>query len=260
MKVTKLDDILSNLTSINALDDIDIYAESFITYYSNNGHNQYSEVLRFISSKDLLDDDVDFLIGKLQDIITNMSKSDNDEDVKATVQNLHKLVDYIKLEVARKQQLHELEEAISAYDKKIERVNADIDKQQMNAITVIGLFSAIIMSFFGGISFTSSSIKGMASVSPLRLAFILSLTGFVIFNIIYMVMYVIGKYVGKSIGNPCKYRECNDCGSKCEHYTKVCRFTNRYVGAILVNTVLLIIMIGSFIIYIVQKLNLGFVS
>lgn len=81
----------------------------------------------------------------------------------------------------------------------------DLEKSKVDVITALSIFSAIVLTFSGGISFLSGALNGMNDVTPYRLVFTISLTGMVIFNIIFMLLYIISRLLGKSISTNCKY-------------------------------------------------------
>ena len=69
---------------------------------------------------------------------------------------------------------------------------------------MVGLFSAIIFVFFGGITGMAALVKGICELKskkdltiPLICVFAV---GFVVFNIVFLLLYSISKIVGKNIG------------------------------------------------------------
>lgn len=79
-----------------------------------------------------------------------------------------------------------------------------IKDTQRDYITIFGIFSAIIISFVGGISFSSSVLESISGISIYRLIAIICLLAFVLFNVVYylisVVLIISSISIDKSIG------------------------------------------------------------
>ena len=82
--------------------------------------------------------------------------------------------------------------------------NNTIKNTQRDYITIFGIFSAIIISFVGGISFSSAILESISVISIYRLIAIICLLAFVLFNVVYYLISVVLKIssisIDKSIG------------------------------------------------------------
>lgn len=58
-------------------------------------------------------------------------------------------------------------------------------------ITILGIFSAIVIAFTGGIAFSSSVLKCMSDISIYRLLLITDLLGFILINTLYVLIKLI---------------------------------------------------------------------
>ena len=69
-----------------------------------------------------------------------------------------------------------------------EEVQKDIKGIEKEYITILGIFAAIVLAFVGGITFSSSVLQNMASVSIYRLLIVIDFLGFILINTIYLLM------------------------------------------------------------------------
>lgn len=67
-------------------------------------------------------------------------------------------------------------------------IQKDIKRIEKKYITILGIFAAIVLAFVGGITFSSSVLQNMASVSVYRLFLVIDFLGFVLINVIYLLM------------------------------------------------------------------------
>ncbi len=86
---------------------------------------------------------------------------------------------------------------IKSSRKKIKKTEKEVYESIKNTlrdyISIFGVFSAIIITFVGGLSFTSGVLESMASVNKYRLIFVICLLSFTVFNVIYYLIEVILK-------------------------------------------------------------------
>lgn len=103
-----------------------------------------------------------------------------------------------------------MKDQLELYSKKIDKHNDEIDNWYTNIITILGLFAAIVVTFFGGLGAISSIFENINVISKYRLLFIVLLVVFAMFNIVFMILYYIAKISNKSI-----HKECiNSCKKK----------------------------------------------
>jgi len=81
-----------------------------------------------------------------------------------------------------KLQTSELKEKL---DKTEKEYTETVKQTQKDYISIFGVFSAIIISFVGGLSFTTSVMNGINLASRYRIVFIVSLIGYVVINLIH---------------------------------------------------------------------------
>jgi hypothetical protein len=246
-------------------------------YYADKGRHSYSEVSTFIyGSKE---EDFEYIIENLT-IIQKYFKENKEEGYAAKI---FKLIDHIQLELNREEHIKETyynqimssmsqagkdiktyndkivskfsnqyEEVQKKYNNLLREQKNKLDNLYGTIISVLGIFSAVVIAFFGGISVLGSALNNINAVSKYRLIFSIATTGFVIFNIIFMLLYIISKLVDKPIKPSCNMKTCNDCNGdlslKClwKYYPIVFWY----------NVISLIFIFIDLILYIVDKYNI----
>lgn len=88
--------------------------------------------------------------------------------------------------VSQEEQKGSLENAKREFDDTIKNTLRD-------HITIFGVFSAVIITFVGGISYSASVLKSINTSSIYRVIFSICLLGIILFNVIYLLIYVILK-------------------------------------------------------------------
>ena len=122
-----------------------------------------------------------------------------------------KLYDHINLEIARmnyvdnitreiqnstsklNQNIKEIKDTSDSITKEIEdtkqeakKLRSKLDKAQQETITILGIFSAVVLAFMGGMSFSSSVLESMYLSNVYKVSFICLLIGLVLVNLIYV--------------------------------------------------------------------------
>ena len=122
-----------------------------------------------------------------------------------------KLYDHINLEIARmnyvdnitreiqnstsklNQNIKEIKDTSDSITNEIEdtkqeakKLRSKLDKAQQETITILGIFSAVVLAFMGGMSFSSSVLESMYLSNVYKVSFIYLLIGLVLVNLIYV--------------------------------------------------------------------------
>lgn len=74
------------------------------------------------------------------------------------------------------------------YEKRVNILAKRLEKAQQEYISVLGIFATVVVTFMGGLTFSSSVLQTMQNVSTYRLIGIIALLGFIVFNLINMLM------------------------------------------------------------------------
>lgn len=147
-------------------------------------------------------------------------------------------------------------------EKELAGLDKKLDNNKVSSITTLTIFSAVVLAFSGGISFEAGVFKGLSDVSSFRLTFIVALTGFILFNTIFVLLYIVGRMTGKTVSSKCKYlslnkndtnqiRFCGDgvCTKQCAGVSVACRIWHKYSYILLINIVLVVTMYETFILW-----------
>lgn len=218
---------LLNLLS-NYIEDKYIVIKSIYKYYIKFKRHRYSCISKYVNNRSAFDDQyIDFLLSNIEFI---MNEVKNDGKIRKFLNNYHdhyfadckiieskklctnleKLYDHIALERERilysKSKQDEIvgssvakiniamDSFTNEYNKKTENLNTSV-------LTIIGLFSAIIFVFFGGLSNLGSAITALSNGENLcNILLGISAIGFIIFNIIFLLLYSVSKMTDKNIG------------------------------------------------------------
>ncbi len=161
-----------------------------------------------------------------------------------------------------KMKADDADKTLNQVKEKFNGIDEKLENNKISSITTLTIFSAVILAFSGGITFESGIFKGMVESSPYRLVFTIALSGFILFNTIFVLLYLVGKMAGKQISTKCKYltndsdnySQCQSCGDGycIKEYTEVsiaCRFFHKYSYVFAVNIVLLYILYAVFFLW-----------
>lgn len=144
-----------------------------------------------------------------------------------------------------------------------------LESNKISSITTLTIFSAVILAFSGGITFESGIFKGMVESSAYRLVFTIALSGFILFNTIFVLLYLVGKMAGKRISTKCKYlvtgddeynrcQPCGDgyCAKECAESSIACRIIHKYSYVFVVDVLLIYVMYSDFFLWLSNGLLL----
>lgn len=201
--------------------------EKLIIFYYKNHRHRYAHLSKFVLKKNITNQDaLDVMLTNLErlklyideneQIIKNRIDGLNDDKFTYDkfVQNVYKLIDHLELEELRNKRLNEdqkqfiirqtgeLTKSISkTTDSFIERTEKLEDKLNTGLISILGIFAAIIIAFFGGLNSLSSTLGliGNKDVPAIRIVIFACLAGIIVFDIIFMFLYILSKLVKRPI-------------------------------------------------------------
>lgn len=258
--------LVKNLAEKNLNEkDIEVISKKFFEMYQKDVRNNYyilfttiAEISKGnIESFDALNVNIDNL--------NNFAKKSYKGN-KKVIMGFDKLNQYIKLEANRasfnqvqikklglatkefenqkqelelhKQELQDMETRLKEYENKLSVAESGYIN---NLLSVLGVFSGIIIAFFGGLEYITSVFNNIGNVSKYRLVFISLMLGFVIFNTVSAMLVFLGKMTDKDIYRPCKTPNCS-CDKRCNI---IKRIKNKLLYVYGVNFVIILMMIGT---------------
>lgn len=200
-------------------------------YYRKHRRHQYHLISRIVNARMKEGEDtINYILNNIDNMLTFLehkrekcnkiikSESSNKLSIDEILLDLEKLFDHIALEeeriktngiIIRNSNQEIASNVIDTFNSVIENFQSKVDEisnsLNANIITVVGLFSAIIFVFFGGITSISDLINGVWKIQSKKELVIplivLLVAGFIIFNIVFLLLYSIAKIVDKNIGS-----------------------------------------------------------
>lgn len=80
----------------------------------------------------------------------------------------------------------------------IDNVSNDLKSSEKNYITILGIFASFVVTFVGGLSFSSSVLNGISSISVYRLFIVILLLGFILLSICFSLYWFIARIVNSA--------------------------------------------------------------
>lgn len=74
-------------------------------------------------------------------------------------------------------------------------LSEELGKQQWEYTAILGIFASIVLTFIGGIVFSTSVLQNIGAVSVYRLAAIVLLVGMVLSNMLYGLFYYVNHLI-----------------------------------------------------------------
>ena len=130
-------------------------------------------------------------------------------------------------------QIENAQKQLKAAQTKLEEVNNKAENNMTQVVSVLSIFSAIVIAFQGGINLLGSAITSMENVWVYKSVLISTLCGLVLFNLVFLMMYIVGKLINRSILAHCdggcakleesqKYSDCKTrCSPKCSGFRRL---------------------------------------
>lgn len=208
----------------------------------------------------------------LQNLIDTKDYVENTPKYQCISKNIWKVVDHINLEMARMETFEMInnkaintEEKLTLVSEKIKSAQKSVDKAtkvakglQTEMISILGIFSAIIISFFGGISFISSAIASIHQSSVFKSAVIVLIAGIVLVNVLFILLYMVAQIIEKEVYVACQTEHCtcvdeNGKPSRCDGITRI---KKRLPYVYYINCFLVGLLILTSILWIIRKISL----
>ena len=136
---------------------------------------------------------------------------------------LKKLYDHVSLDIARmtysdagdyrisgKQTVQELQSKVESLTAEInearkmqEQMKKEVNSQQREYVAILGIFAAVVITFIGGLAFSTSVLNNIDKASTVKLMMVALTVGLVIVHIIFGLFY----YVDRLVNGSCASRK-----------------------------------------------------
>ncbi len=203
--------IESLISEFDILDDnsLKCYANQLNKIYSDeNFRHSYAEISIFLEQK-TYPDQRDSLVEHIDKLLIYLCDKDYSINV---IKKVGKLADHIQLESVRLSRIENIkfigeqiksknvveQEKLKENVKKAKELKTDLKNINTQLVSVLGIFTGIVISIFGGMSFFSSVFNNINDVGKYRLVFITTLVGFTLFNLIAFMFSALFSLTGKS--------------------------------------------------------------
>lgn len=166
-------------------------------YTESEFRHMYSEIYPVITDVDKKEDcNLETLAQNIGLLYSEIKEYHKGEPV---YNGVRKLYDHVNLDIAR---INYLKVQAEYANKKLEDVTSQLvnisneaeglrekaQRMQREYVAILGVFSAIVVSFVSGLGFSSSVLANMHAVSPYRLVFVVMMLAIVLFNVLAVLM------------------------------------------------------------------------
>ena len=204
----------------------EIYTRLESLYHNTDFRHYYSDIFSVLTTikQDNTLGDIDIL-GQNLTIIKNGYKSinkDADGNQIDIQKQINKLFDHVSLDIARisysdaanrqsvqDSKINDIKREINETQQRVDSMLNDIEVSQINIkttqdrinnaqkeyVTILGIFAAVVITFVGGIAFSTSVLQNIHQSSIYRIVFICLLIGLVLLNVICALFYFIERLV-----------------------------------------------------------------
>lgn len=178
----------------------------FEKFYENDYRHKYSSIYSILNGLRKNDKGSLQIVNVNIEIICNYAYK-NSSKYKKILRSLDKLYDHISLDIARFDQFNQIEEMTEGVKKQYielnETNNSIEEKNKQSAeeiksikkefVTLIGIFSSIVLAFFGKMVFTTSVLENVKNNNIFILISITSLIGYILVNMLYILISFISE-------------------------------------------------------------------
>lgn len=193
-----------------------IYTDIIYIYTGNSKnvdfHHYYSDIFSTLNEIKNSGKEIELIGANLQ-ALYEFSTAKGDTNIRECIR---KLLDHTNLELARINYVSTIDDKIinasdiensingvgvrvAEQEEKVEKLERSTDSAYSNYISILGIFSAIVLVFFGGTTIFSNVISGMHETPVEKSILICVLTGIVVYDIIFMFIYFLSKLLDRSI-------------------------------------------------------------
>ncbi len=114
--------------------------------------------------------------------IRTLKEIQDDKEVESIKPKLEKLYDHMNLECIRLQDFDEKMSRVKDVSIKLEddlnknykKLSGELNKQQTQYITILGIFASIVLTFVGGLAFSTSVLSNIDKANAYRLVFVMA--------------------------------------------------------------------------------------
>ncbi len=158
--------------------------------YEGEYRHKYSKITTIILSS-TRDKEQAFMT--LTQNIRILKEAKDDKEIEAIKPKLEKLYDHMDLECIRLQDFDEKMSRVKDVSNKLDDLNKnykklseELNKQQTQYITILGIFASIVLTFVVGLAFSTSVLSNIDKANAYRLVFVMAFIALFFGNILYL--------------------------------------------------------------------------
>ncbi|MGL2891137.1 hypothetical protein ACQKAR_02760 [Helicobacter pylori] len=133
--------------------------------------------------------------------IRTLKEIQDNKEVENIKPKLEKLYDHMNLECIRLQDFDEKMSKVKDVSNKLEddlnknykKLSEELNKQQTQYITILGIFASIVLTFVGGLAFSTSVLSNIDKANACRLVFVMAFIALFFGNILYLLFSFLSK-------------------------------------------------------------------
>ncbi|MFA8026378.1 hypothetical protein AB9R78_03290 [Helicobacter pylori] len=133
--------------------------------------------------------------------IKTLKEIQDNKEVESIKPKLEKLYDHMNLECIRLQDFDEKMSRVKDVSIKLEdelnknykKLSEELNKQQTQYITILGIFASIVLTFVGGLAFYTSVLSNIDKANAYRLVFVMAFIALFFGNILYLLFSFLSK-------------------------------------------------------------------
>lgn len=126
--------------------------------------------------------------------VDDRSKIEQDQEA---IEIVLKIYDHIHLVGVQIEQIGKVGSGVDKAKSDLAFLNKELKNSQRDYIAVLGIFATVVVTFMGGMTFSSATLAAMNLVTVYRLTGTIILLGFVLFNLINVLMKFLLLITGK---------------------------------------------------------------
>ncbi|WP_241894712.1 hypothetical protein [Helicobacter pylori] len=165
--------------------------------YKGEYRHKYSKITTIILNS-TRDKEQAFMM--LTQNIKTLKEIQDNKEVESIKPKLEKLYDHMNLECIRLQDFDEKMSRVKDVSIKLEDLNKnykklseELNKQQTQYITILGIFASIVLTFVGGLAFSTSVLSNIDKANAYRLVFVMAFIALFFGNILYLLFSFLSK-------------------------------------------------------------------
>lgn len=210
---TDIFSVLSEISQDSNLGSIDILSQNLLLL--RNGYKVISKSRDISGCLRKLYDHVNLEVARLAYSDAKereLSQQSNIEDIRSKVNEFKANIDNYDARIngfndsidAFASKMAKYESDINQYETKLAKATRKMNDAQKEYIAILGIFASIVLTFVGGMAFSTSVLQNIDAISIYRLLFTIDLLAFVLINTVNVLLKFIWRLHDKDIeGFPC---------------------------------------------------------